>query len=72
MNILVLLELFSGKRFLPLTRLLGLTAMPQGKKRRHWDKFFLGIILPTILAVILSIGSIYLIILQDNKIDGAN
>ena len=37
--------------------------MVQGKKRRHWDKFILGIVLPTILAIILSIGSIYLIIL---------
>ena len=37
--------------------------MGQGKQRKPLDRFFLSIILPTLLAIILSVGSIYLIII---------
>lgn len=35
--------------------------------KKHWDKFFLGIILPTLLAIIISIVSIYMVIIPAFK-----
>ncbi len=35
--------------------------------KKHWDKFFLGIILPTLLAIIISVVSIYVIIIPAFK-----